>query len=299
MDYYNILLDTDIGRSVDDYLTLAYLLTKDNCNLHGVIISGSNQNNKAKIASAVCTSSKKQVPIYLGMDSKLPNNWYLAPIGEEKLSNWQHSETFEGNFVDYMYSVIKNNPYAITIIAVGQLTSIAKLIEIYPNCTAYIKELRIMGGVFDKELKTSSEMPFINWNIWSDPVSAKKVLASGISIIKVYGYEITKDLTMTKEEFLKRTNTDLFKCVTDFSEKWLNTNNPIFNDCLPAVSVFNDEMCSYKKGKIEINLSEEPDSPLYGSTTFIEKASGNIELCTKVEKDKFFIEYFKTIDKFI
>lgn len=296
---HNILLDTDIGRSIDDYLTLAYLLAKDDCKLHGVTVVGSNQISKAKIASAICTVSGKQTPIYLGLDSKLPDNWYITPIGEEKLVNWQYSETFEGNFIDYMYSVIKDNPYSVTVVAIGQLTNVAKLIDTYPNCTAYIKELRIAGGVFNEELINSSEMPFINLNIWSDPISAKKVFNSGIGTIKVYGYETTRNLIMAKDEFLKRINTNLLKCVSDLSEKWINTNIPVFYDCLPAVSIFNDDICSYKKGKIEIDFSNDDASPLYGSTAFIEDPSGNIELCISVDKDKFFAEYFNLLDKII
>ncbi len=295
MNNYYVLLDTDIKDNIDDTMSLSYLLTEKNCILNGITIVGNNGLTKAKIANSICRVSKKQVPIYIGLENTLPNEWAFSTINEDILQKYPHSDTYEGNFVDFMYATLKNNPYSVTIICIGALTNIAKLIEIYPNCTAFMKELRICAGVFSEELTNSEMMPFINQNIWSDAESAKKVFNSNINSIKVYGYEITKDLCVTREELTKKANTDLLKCIIDFADKSLNVSEPSFNDSLPSVSLFNEDICEYKKGRIEINFKERKDSPKYASTTFIEDELGNIDLCTHVNKDKFFLKLFEIL----
>lgn len=292
-DNYYLLLDTDIGKDLDDLLALAYLLTEKRIILKGITVVGNDLDKRAKLVNILCKIANKEIPIYKGKESVLPNDWYVTPIDDSKISLWPHNDYYEGNYIDFMYSVIKENPYAITIVSIGPLTNLSELFKIYPNCSQYIKELRIVGGVFNEELNNSPEMPFINYNFWSDPDSAKRVLKSNVQSIKVYGYEITKDLFIFKDELIKKSNTNILKCVLNLGYKWLNIDKPNLEDALVGVSLIDDTICTYKKGNILIDTETNKESTTYAKTKFIPNETSNIEIATSVNKEKFINLFFQ------
>jgi len=65
----------------------------------------------------------------------------------------------------------------------------------------------------------------------------------------------------------------------------------VFHDPLAAVSIFDDKVCDYARGAVEVELA----SPrLAGMTYFDRAATGPHEVALAVDADRFFAEYFGT-----
>lgn len=66
---HKILLDTDIGTEVDDAITLAYLLARNNVELVGITTVAGEAIERAKLASVLCKIAGKNVPILFDPDT--------------------------------------------------------------------------------------------------------------------------------------------------------------------------------------------------------------------------------------
>ena len=286
-----VIFNTDIGGDIDDALCLAYLLSQNDCELLGVTTCLGNPVDRAKIADAICRVAGKDVPVYPGLDPKTPNGWYPTADGAAKLPKWDHKKEFEKDkAIDFMYSVLKKYPNEIYIVDAGSFSNIAALFTKYPDSPQLIKELSVMAGVYDDEINNSDEMPFMNWNVWVDPMSARIMFNSNANI-KVYGIEITRHLTMTSDELKDQSNTLLLKCALDFGSEWVKDHVATFHDPLLATCLFNDEICEYERGLVAVDLETKSEKK-YGMTTFIKNDDGNCLLAVKADRGKFFKEYF-------
>ena len=61
-----LLLDTDIGSSIDDAVCLAYLLAQSECELLGITTVSGDTVQRAMLASVMCKAAGKDIPIFPG-----------------------------------------------------------------------------------------------------------------------------------------------------------------------------------------------------------------------------------------
>jgi purine nucleosidase len=133
-------------------------------------------------------------------------------------------------------------------------------------------------------------MPYCNWNVWADPLSAKAMFTKA-KHIRVYGLEITNKLTLTQKKVKSLFTSDILKTVLDFGEPWLLEHIMTFHDPLAATALFNPNLCTYKRGYVKIDVNTENEKR-YGITTFTPDDFGNCELAISVDINKFFENYF-------
>ena len=65
-----VLLDTDIGSDIDDAVALAYLLAQPRCDLLGITTVSGLPIERAKLASAICKTASKDIPIIPGYEDR-------------------------------------------------------------------------------------------------------------------------------------------------------------------------------------------------------------------------------------
>lgn len=78
-----------------------------------------------------------------------------------------------------MGELVCNNPGEITLIAIGPLTNVAHAMHLYPDFSEKVKEIIIMGGVFNVEGYIKDT------NFGVDPEAAHVVLTSGANVTLV------------------------------------------------------------------------------------------------------------------
>lgn len=276
-----ILLDTDIGSDIDDAICLSYLLSNPDCELVGITTVTGEPEKRAMIARYLCEKAKKDIPVFPGMNEPL--------IGQQKqkqalqfeyLEKISYHATFEKDWFNFLRNNIRKYKGEIVLITIGPLTNIGTLFKIDPELPSFLKAMYIMGGnFFDNEKKAE-------WNISCDPFAAHTVFNSSVKNIYVCGLDVTKKVRMNKQEVFERfKKSPILKEVLNFAEIWFRKSDAItFHDPLAACSIFNNDVCRFKKGKVFVEQ--------LGQTGFIEDENSNVNVAFDVNCELFFSHFF-------
>ena len=87
--------------------------------------------------------------------------------------------TSDTGAVNFLSQTLRANPGAVTVIALGPLTNLARLHRDHPTVLPLAKRLLVMGGA----VQTSGNItPHAEFNFYSDPTAARLVMESGIPL---------------------------------------------------------------------------------------------------------------------
>ncbi|ATZ13088.1 nucleoside hydrolase [Erwinia amylovora] len=183
-----IIFDTDIG--VDDAFALTY--AAQSVDIIGITTVFGNVPVAQAVSNARLCSHKigLNVPVYRGCSRPLvhpPTPPACAIHGEDGFGDvfdnpWNGAA---GNAVDFIINSVRNNPDALTLVAVGPLTNIALAINQAPDIVPQIKQLVMMGGAFGTHGHGGNITPFAEWNTWRDPHAADQVLNSTLPVVMI------------------------------------------------------------------------------------------------------------------
>ncbi len=111
--------------------------------------------------------------------------------------NWPASKSSleEQNAVDWMIETIKANPHEITLVALGPLTNLGRLVEKAPEVVSLVKEVVLMGGTVHC---TGNVSPVAEANIHNDPHAAERVFAASWNVVMM-GLDVTSQMILTPE----------------------------------------------------------------------------------------------------
>jgi inosine-uridine nucleoside N-ribohydrolase len=279
-----VLLDTDIGSDIDDAICLAYLLAKPECELLGVTTVSGEPEKRAMLASAICKAANREVPIFPGAPSPLliPPHQTLAQQASA-LDRWPHETRFpEGRAIGFLRDTIRSHPGEVTLLAIGPMTNIALLFTLDPEIPRLLKAFYMMIGCFGE---TSLE-----WNALNDPHATAIVYNARPPLHRSVGLDVTLQVQMEATEVRRRFQAPLLRPVLDMAEIWFAARPEVtFHDPLAAVSIFDEAVCTYERGQVEIELA---GTRLPGMTHFARNDQGAHEVATHVDAGRFFHEYF-------
>ncbi len=179
-----VLIDTDIGSEIDDAFALALALASPELEVRGITTVGSNAEDRAWMVCRFLTAvGHKDIPVAWGRDPQ-PEN----PI-EGQIQYRRHpavifnrmAKPVKESAVELLYEKLKADQGSVTLVALGPLTNIARLLKEHPDCKPWIKSIVLMGGSmtigYDGEKPRAQE-----WNIKSDIDAARAVLSLGSDI---------------------------------------------------------------------------------------------------------------------
>lgn len=192
-----IIIDCDPGNgipgaNVDDGLAIALALAAKEISLELITIVAGNTPRETGycVAKQLMAQLSLDIPVVKGAAQALSEP---AAPWREHLDNsvkkqgllglWQNvpevavSPSAEApTAAQAIGELVCNNPGEITVVAIGPLTNIAQVIQLYPDFAKSVAEISIMGGVFnlDTYLKDT--------NFAIDPEAAQIVLNSGANI---------------------------------------------------------------------------------------------------------------------
>lgn len=291
-----ILLDTDIGTDVDDAIALAYLLANPNCDLLGITTVTGESDKRAMMASALCKIAGKNIPIYPGSEKPLIREQLQQKAQQAKaLDKWEHEKDFpKGNAIEFLQKTIRQYPGEINLVTIGPLTNIGLLFSIDPEIPSLLKGIYTMAGKFDLKAPAYSN---IEWNAEGDYHASHITYYVNAENHYSVGIDITSRITMDSKEFANICNHKLLKPVLDFSKVWFEEWDVItFHDPLVAACVFNNSICEFKKGKVEVELN---DKEKLGLTHWnLNHEGGNHLVATNVNKEIFFDEYLSVFSNY-
>ena len=182
---YKVIIDTDIGDDIDDALALALALCSPEIDLLGVTtVFGDTQRRAYLAAHMLEVYQHKEIPVAAGQQTPLmyrhrPSGVPQAAILDPCISNDTLSRLTAPELI---IETSMAHHGAITLFCLGPLTNIATALLIEPRLFLAINNIVMIGG--------TTGIPLPEWNMRSDALAAKIVLASGIPIT-LLGWNVT------------------------------------------------------------------------------------------------------------
>ena len=307
-----IILDTDIGTEVDDAITLAYLLANKEAEILGITTVTGEAVERAKMASVLCRIAGRDIPIYPGCETPIlvPQIELYAPQ-KKILDRWPHDTEFPKNrAVAFLQEQIRKYPGEITLICIAPLTNIGLLFAIDPEIPSLLKRIVLMCGSptytrYDNTGETMSAMQnsdvivlgskgVLENNALIDPHATKIVYGADVRESLTCGLNVTSRLIMSPEEAEPLFHHPLLEPVLDIAREWFRDEERVtFHDPLTAVSLFNEDVCTFETGNLHVDTES---SLLRGFTYWRRAEDGKHKVAMKVDRERFFRHLFEVFD---
>ncbi len=133
-----------------------------------------------------------RVPVYAGISTPTQ---YMKQV--EWAAGFSSPSLHESGGIEFMRREINARPGKVTLIAVGELTNMAALLEAEPGIGKKIRAISLMGGSIYRGYAAGSK-PEPEWNIKSNAKAAQTVFESGVPLL-VAPLDSTADLKLTPE----------------------------------------------------------------------------------------------------
>jgi inosine-uridine nucleoside N-ribohydrolase len=194
----------------------------------------------------------------------------------------------ERGAVEFMRREIDARPGQVTLIAVGELTNVAALLDAEPGIAKKIRAIALMGGSIYRGYAPGSK-PEPEWNIKSNAAAARTVFTSGVPL-RVAPLDSTADLRLTPEmrvQLFSR-GTPLNDALASLNSIWRHTNtwkaeNPTLFDVLAVELVA--PRTPYELTALRIDVAED------GSTRPLEGGAPNAQLALAVDATAFMQDF--------
>ncbi len=182
----NLIIDTDPG--IDDAVALITSFFAPNIDIKLICSTAGNLGIDVTTRNALhlCELYDKNIPVAKGLPGPLnrPLEEAFGVHGAMGFGDYVYDgvKTKEIDLPAYeaMHRVIELYPDT-TILVLGPLTNVAKLLLEYPDDAKRIKEIIFMGGTKDDVLH--QENPYPEFNISRDPEACEIVLNSGVDVL--------------------------------------------------------------------------------------------------------------------
>jgi purine nucleosidase len=230
-----VLFDTDIGTDIDDAYALAALVHRPELELLGVTTVSGDTVARARLAAkllAVAGARWKSLPVYAGRPG---STQYMKQV--DWAAGFSAPNLHDSGAVEFMRRAVNARPGQVTVIAVGELTNVAALLDSEPGIAHKIRAIALMGGSIQRGYAPGSK-PEPEWNIKSNAAAARTVFTAGVPLL-VAPLDSTADLRLTPEMRVQvfARGTPLNDALASLNSIWRHTNtwkgeNPTLFDVL-------------------------------------------------------------------
>lgn len=305
-----VLLDFDIGSEADDAIALAYLLANPDCELVGITTSTGESIKRAQLASVMCKAAGQDIPIYSGCeDPLLVEQLEVAAPQARILDDWPHDTEFEpGAAVPFMRDIIRKHPGEITLLGIAPLSNIGALFAIDSEIPSLLDGLMLMGSSpthhrHDLGIATEDTEAFrkpkmmvrlaseglIENNCFVDPHGTHIVHRANVLSHRIIGNNVTTKMYITPQKgaaLFQDCKHPVLAPLMAIMEEWYKDEPRMsFHDPIAAVCIFNDDICTYERGQMTVELDSKW---LKGLTYWMPDEAGPHEIAVEIDKDKFF-----------
>ena len=257
MEKQKIIIDCDPG--IDDSLAIMLALTSPEIEVLGITIVCGNSpvemgfENAKKILKQM---NRLDVPVYMGEPRPLKRDYVNAldthgadGLGESFLPEVPGYQQ-EIGAVDFLSKALIKEK--VSVIALGPMTNLARLIQKAPAAFNQIEELVSMGGSFKSHGNCS---PVAEYNYWCDPDAAALVYHTMHELgktIHMVGLDVTRKIVLTPTllEYICRLDQEtgsfirkITKFYFDFHWEWEHIIGCVINDPLAVAYFLNPDIC--------------------------------------------------------
>jgi purine nucleosidase len=277
-----VLLDFDIGEDIDDTFALATVLASPELDLRGVTTVGEDAHKRAQMAARFLAAvDRGKVPVSAGLPETTtkPLPYWQVQYGNHATVYYRDPKPAKERAPAFLYKHLKAQPGELTILAVGPLTNIAKLLTEYPDVKPMIKRIVLMGGSVHRGYGDGSK-PQAEYNIAADPKAAQIVFRSGIPLVMApLDATAMVKLDAARQKKLFDTGSLLTLSVQALTQLWREKNDPILYDPVAVTLVHTEKFCTMENLAIEVDAK--------GFTRIAKDAKPNARVATSIKTDAF------------
>lgn len=309
-----VIIDCDPG--IDDSLAIMLALSlPEEIEVMGITIVCGNSPTQmgAQNAGKVLRQMQRlDIPVYCGAEAPLRRDYVNAldthgadGLGESYLEPVAGFVPQSGavEFLERTILDARDNG-GCSVIALGPMTNLARLIERNPDAFAAIDELVSMGGAFKSHGNCS---PVAEYNYWADPDAAALVYETARQqgrLIHMVGLDVTRRIVLTPDllAYMKRLDKEIGTFVEritgfyfDFHWEWEHLIGCVINDPL-AVAYFADH--SLCKG-LEAYTAVATDGIAIGQTVVdamdFYRQPANALVLTETDPVRFWVTFYSAL----
>lgn len=251
-----IWLDTDIGGDIDDALALLLSAAEKQVEIVGVSTVFENTFARARIAKTLLEMCRKtNVPVFAGEGVPYKaKSVHGMPVQVEKPPKTYINTVFDGaeycemGAVEGLKNAVERYGEELSVVTLGALTNVARLMQAYPETAKRIGCLYIMGG--------AQKMNLNEFNFSCDPEAADVVLSSPV-LKKIVTLDVTFrcELSAGQIERLMQCKSMAVRTVMNMSRLW--GEGMILHDPLALAVAISDEFVTFEKGDLKVELEGE------------------------------------------
>jgi len=294
-----LLIDTDVG--IDDAIAILYVLKNPQFKVKAITIEPSG-NTHCKtgydnVQGLLNLSRHLNIPAACGRSQPLQGSHVFPKaildscdtLADTPLAKPQYQFSTK-TAKSLIIQTLKAAPESIDVLAIGPLTTLAQVLSSNSHLKTKIRMIYLMGGAINipgniEDVDPQAHNKVAEWNIYIDPLAAKKVFESGVPITLV-PLDVTNQVPLdgTFYHQLKKTHkTPEAKFVYELikhEEKMLWANLWYFWDPMAAVIAGHEEIATVEMLPLRVDL-------LSGATLVDKKKGVLIRVVTKVDAEKF------------
>jgi inosine-uridine nucleoside N-ribohydrolase len=275
-----VILDTDLGDSIDDALALAFALNSPELDVRAVTTVIDDVESKTRLAwKMLGVYNRRDIALAMGAPEPLldPALSTASKEFEVLTRNDTIPDAARKRAADVIIDTVLQSRGKITIVAIGPLTNIALALKTDPRIKNNIERIVIMGGAY-----LSSETEY---NVKRDRAAADIVFRSGVPITAV-GLDVTSQCKVREKDLdrLRLANdptSNFLSRLIDLSEEQTHDANPTLYDPLAIAAIFRPDLLEMQTGTVDVPLSGS------GQTVFKPAAGSKTQVAVKVNAPAF------------
>jgi purine nucleosidase/pyrimidine-specific ribonucleoside hydrolase len=287
-----IIVDDD--GSPDGLIALFYFLRHPGFDVRAVTVSCGEAHPDLfvrHIAQLLAFLGRTDIPVGAGRATPLEgNNAFPEPWRQASDSFWGitlPSSTTSAEPVpaaELIVDTLTASLQPVVLFVSGTHTNLAEALRLEPGIARQIRDVYIMGGSIRVTGNIHSDWPAIDntvaeWNIWVDPVAAKEVFASGLSL-HVIPLDATNQVLWTESDARRWASSgapegalaaDLLNWMLS---SWSETGVYVW-DLVAAVSATDTDLCPEVPFPLDVIVAPGPDQ---GRTVIVDRPA-NAGVC--------------------
>ena len=183
-----LILDTDPG--VDDAIAILMALAAPGFRVAGITTVGGNVPLARATRNALALveqAGRQDVPVARGSARPLHGRFRYAfafhgRSGLPRRLPQPTTQAVDARAVDFVSHLVQQRPGEVTLVTLGPLTNLARLLQQRPGVLNQCASIVVMGGAVDTPGNVTTQAEF---NFYSDPWAASQLLASGVPLTLV------------------------------------------------------------------------------------------------------------------
>jgi inosine-uridine nucleoside N-ribohydrolase len=264
-----IVIDTDIGADIDDAFALALAIASPEMEIRGITTVGRgagpdpyvqylakdrDEDRAWLVGRFLAQCGITGIPVAAGANPqpKSPIDWQIQYRRHPAVVYNRSQKPVKETAVELMARLANEADGGLTIIAIGPLTNVARLVKEQPAAAKKIKRIVLMGGsvAIGYEGKPKPEP---EWNMETDIAAARTVFKSGVPLT-VIPLDVTATLKLEKKqrEAIFSAHTPLTWQVQNLYELW-DRETPILFDPAAVMAAFDDSFFTFDEMYLEIS----------------------------------------------